>query len=118
MTTTGPDGWTLAIQPKVGYALMLNDVLGFWFRGGLGYVRDSTTDAGGGKQATNLWLLSADALLVVSPFQHFAFYVGPQANLSLTGSQVITGGNGAEQSWSSSFRSIGVGTGLIGYFDL
>jgi len=62
--------------------------------------------------------LTLDALFVVSPFPHFGFYAGPQANLSFAGTHSRTQGNGVELSWGASFRSLGLGLGLIGYVDL
>ena len=55
-STTGTTGGTTVTRdmdssigfvflPKVGYALMINNMLGFWFRGGPGYWVRSTSDA-------------------------------------------------------------------------
>ena len=118
------DAASFLFMPKVGYALMLTNTLGFWFRGGLGFFRLGISDGADSrnKQSFTYWLLSADALFVVSPVQHFGFYVGPQADLSFTGSHSVTrvlgGGVVSEVSANSSFRDIGIGTGLIGYFGL
>jgi hypothetical protein len=108
------------LVPKVGYALMFNDVIGFWFRGGVGYFRIGTSDPSDPpvKDSWSFLLVSLDALFVVSPVQHFGFYVGPQADLSFTGTHAHTAGNGIEISQSASHRSIGLGLGLIGYFGL
>jgi hypothetical protein len=111
---------TFVLVPKVGYALMLGNVVGFWFRGGPGFFRVGTTDPTDTRvrSADTFWLLSLDAFLVVSPVQHFAFYAGPQADLSFTGSHSETNPMGIETSWSASYRSLGLGLGLIGYLDL
>ena len=79
---------TFVFVPKVGYALMFNDVIGFWFRGGPGFFRVGTTDATDTRirDSDTFWLLSLDAFFVVSPVQHVGFYVGPQADISFTGS--------------------------------
>jgi hypothetical protein len=98
---------------------MLNNMLGFWFRGGLGFAHVGESGPGNStKLGHTFWLLSLDALFVASPFPHLGFYGGPQANLSFAGSFSVTNQAGTETSVSSSFRSIGVGFGLFGYFDL
>ena len=111
---------TFVFVPKVGYALMFNNIIGFWFRGGLGFFRIGTTDATNSmiKDSNTYWMLSLDAFFVVSPVQHFGFYVGPQADLSFAGSHSTTEGNGITTSQSASYRSLGLGLGLIGYVDL
>jgi hypothetical protein len=111
---------TFVFVPKVGYALMLNNVLGFWFRGGLGYFRIGTTTPTDPRvrDAETFWLLSLDALFVASPVQNLAFYAGPQADVSFSGSHSHTDDTGLETSRSASYRSIGLGLGLIGYFGL
>jgi hypothetical protein len=111
---------TFIFMPKVGYVLMLNDVLGFWFRGGPSFVRVGSSDGTDSriKESVSFWLLSVDALFVVSPVQHFAFYVGPQGDISFAGSRSQTNVMGVTVSNNMSFRGIGIGTGLIGYFGL
>jgi hypothetical protein len=122
-TNPKPDSATFVFMPKVGYALMLTNTLGFWFRGGIGFVRIGVSDPVDSRQKESIsyWVLSADALFVVAPVQHFGFYVGPQADISFTGSHSITrvmGNVVVEGSQNRSFRDVLIGTGLIGYFDL
>jgi hypothetical protein len=124
VTVSKPDAATFVFAPKVGYALMFTNSLGFWFRGGITFLRVGASSAvdSRDKESVSYWMLSADALFVVAPVQHFGFYVGPQADISLGGSHSATNvqGNGIviEGSQNRSFRDILVGTGLIGYFDL
>jgi hypothetical protein len=113
LTTNLPDESSFLVLPQVGYAFMFGQVVGFWLRGGIGYFHQGSTNA-----SDSYWLLSGNGDLVVSPFQHFAFYVGPQFDLSFTGSQTNTGPNGVQQSTDASFRDFGLGVGLIGYVDL
>jgi hypothetical protein len=126
-TQTGPVGQAIvtrdlrdessfAFLPKVGYALMFSQVVGFWFRGGPGYFHDGSSQ--NGEQSHSYWLLSGDALFVVSPFQHFAFYVGPGFDFSFSGTRTETNQMGVKTSWGASYRDFGVGLGLIGYVDL
>jgi hypothetical protein len=119
VTNDTPNVSTFTFLPKVGYALMFRDKVGFWFRGGLGVFRVETSEANSPrKDSDTWWLLSLDALLVVSPVPNFGFYVGPQADISFSGTHSNTDNRGIETSWGSSYRDIGLGAGLVGYFDL
>jgi hypothetical protein len=109
------DESSFVFNPKVGYALMFGQVVGLWLRGGLGFFHGGSSDPN--NHTHTYWYLSGDADLVVSPFQHFAFYAGPQFDLSFAGNRTDYGPP-ANQSWSNSFRDFGVGFGLIGYVGL
>jgi len=119
VTRDTEDSSTFNLQFKVGYALMFNDIIGFWFRAGPGVFRIGTQEPGSAaKDSDTYWLLSLDALLVVSPFRNFGFYVGPQGDISFAGSHSHTAANGVTTSYGASYRDIGVGLGLIGYVNL
>ena len=119
VTTDQADESTFLFVPKVGYVLAFNDVIGFWFRGGIGFARVAASGAGNtGSISNTFWLFSADALFTVTPFAHFGFYVGPQANLSFAGSRSVTAPSGVETSFSASFRSLALSTGVFVYFGL
>jgi hypothetical protein len=110
---------SFVILPKVGYALMLSDVLGFWFRGGLGFASDTTHPGfDGAHDSTSFWLFSADALFVVTPLPHFGFYVGPTTDLSFSGTYSTTNPQGLTASYTASYQRFAIDTGLIGYFGL
>jgi hypothetical protein len=107
------------LLPKVGYYLALNNMLGFWFRGGPGFARSGTSDPNDPSgDAWSFWFLSLDALFVVTPASYISFYVGPQGNLSFSGSYSNTNNNGATTSWDASYRSFSIDAGIGGYFDL
>jgi hypothetical protein len=123
-TNDGPSVFGFMLLPKVGYALMFNDMLGFWFRGGPGFVRASSSVDGNANNNNNdvsnaqsFWILSLDALFVVTPVHDFGFYLGPQGNLSFAGSYSSTRA-GVTTSVDASFRSFSIDAGLFGYFDL
>jgi hypothetical protein len=118
LTVDQRDESTFVFVPKVGYVLSLNERLGFWFRGGIGFARVGSSGNNPSSMSDTFGLISLDALFVVTPFQHFGFYVGPQGNLSFGGSHSQTAANGVETSFSSSYRSFSIGTGLFGYIDL
>jgi hypothetical protein len=123
VTVSRGDASTFVFMPKVGYSLMLGDTMGFWFRGGPGFFHYGENGADTRfKDGITFWLLSLEALFVVTPVQHLGFFVGPQADISFAGSHTVTtggpGGAIVEGSQSISYRAIGIGAGLMGYFDL
>jgi hypothetical protein len=114
---------TFIFMPRFGYALMLTQALGFYFRGGIGLYRVGESNAVDSrlKDSVTFWLIGLDALFVVTPVQHFGFFVGPQADISFAGSHSATdvrAGVVVEGSQNVSYRDIGIGAGLLGYFDL
>ena len=50
---------------------------------------------------------------MVSPFRNFAFYVGPNGDISFTGSRTEKLNN-ISTSWDGSYRRIGIDLGLLG----
>jgi hypothetical protein len=119
ITTDSNSMFAFMFLPKVGYALMFNNTIGFWFRGGPGFMRAGTTNPGDddAESASSHWFLSVDALFVVTPVQYFGFYVGPQANLSFAGTLSSTDNN-TTVSWDANYRSFSIDGGFLGYFDL
>ncbi len=114
---------TFIFVPRFGYSMMLTNALGFWFRGGHGMYRVGASNPNDSRQKESFtfWLVALDALFVVTPAQHFGFYVGPQADISFAGSHSVSrvqNGVVVEGSQNVSFRDIGLGAGLLGYFDL
>lgn len=119
-TTTDDESWFgFVFLPKVGYALMLNNMLGFWFRGGPGIITRSSSgpEDNSPTSSATYWFLSLDANFVVTPVQYIGFYAGPQFNLSFAGS-VSTERMGTTLSQDASFRTFSLDAGLFGYFDL
>jgi hypothetical protein len=107
------------ILPKAGYSLVLSPIMAFWFRGGLGFARQGTSDPNDSSGSSiTAWFLSADALFVVTPVHAFGFYVGPQGNLSFAGSASNTNNAGATTSVDASFQSFSIDVGVLGNFNL
>jgi hypothetical protein len=115
----GGSQFAFMFLPKVGYALMLNNLLGFWFRGGPGLMLANSTSAANSNNtdSASFWFLSVDALFVITPAQYIGFYAGPQANLSFAGSVSETTNN-TTVSQDASYRSFSIDAGIFGYFDL
>ena len=121
-TTDRAPVFRFVVVPKVGYALMFTNVLGFWFRAGPGLHTTSTgdnnpNDNNDQSSSTTFWFLSLDALFVVAPTPNFGFYVGPQGNFSFAGSQ-SSKSNATTVSYDANFRSFSIDAGLYGAFDL
>jgi hypothetical protein len=119
VTNDRDSAFAFMLLPKVGYALMINNMIGFWFRGGPGFMRASTTSARDSNDGTaaSYGLISLDALFVVTPVQYFGFYAGPQGIFSFTGS-VSSTSNSTTVSWDASYRAFTIDAGVFGYFDL
>jgi len=117
-------GSTFIFEPKVGYALMLSDMLGFWFRGGPSVAVDTEyPDPGDSVREDKFtyWLFSADVLFTIMPVDHFGFYVGPGLDISFTGTYTRTDRAGpanapVSRSFDSSYRRFKLGAGMIAYF--
>jgi hypothetical protein len=118
-TTDFPSQFGFIFLPKAGYALMINNMLGFWFRGGPGFISSSSSGPNDNSPSTSrtYWFLSLDANFVVTPVQYIGFYAGPQFNLSFAGSE-SSERMGTTVSIDSSFRTFSLDAGLFGYFDL
>jgi hypothetical protein len=87
---TETDTHLFGIAPRVGYAYMFSPTFGIWPRAGFSYVNLSTEskneviDAGDGsvdvtdtETKQSMFSLTLEGLFVFSPFEHFAFGVGP-----------------------------------------
>jgi hypothetical protein len=109
------------VRPKVGYALMVSEMVGFWFRAGPGIQRavtHPTWDPNYEVRETH-WLLGLDALVAVLPVAHFGAFLGPTADFSLAGSHGETGNR--NDTWinydrKASYRRLGGTLGLLGTF--
>jgi hypothetical protein len=121
-TTHKGNEWTLMFQPKAGYALMVSDVVGFWFRVGPGIMHNSAHPIMWDRShevRETLWLVGLDALVAVMPVPHFGLMLGPTADFSFAGSHGETyWDNGARVDYdhSASYWRLGGTFGLIGAF--
>jgi len=112
------------IAPRVGYVVRMGDLLSFWPRAGVEYHNVGTSSVNGSASSTITQLsVEAEALFVISPWNHFGFTVGPTADLPITGksTQTSTGtGVGGTTTVSTSVDSamlqIGISAGMLGHF--
>ena len=132
-STTTPAGVTTSvgqakvtywgIAPRIGYIFPLNDKLFFWPRAGIEYHNVSSSDVGNGSGSITQFALEAEALLVISPWRHFGFTVGPTADIPITGKQTITTtatSTGTTVVTSNQVNSamlqVGISAGMLGHF--
>jgi len=106
------------IAPRVGYAYMFTDMLGIWPRGGITYLTGSSKNNNGDETASlNRFAFSLDAPLVISPFPHMGFVVGPALDIGLAGSNKTHNPNtGVTTSIDASSLNIALNAGLFVYF--
>jgi hypothetical protein len=110
------------IAPRVGYIIPLGEKLFFWPRAGVEYHNVSTSDVGYGSGSTTQFAIEAEALLVISPWNHFGFTVGPTLDVPVSGEQTTTSPpvNGGTTSIStrvdSAMFQVGLSAGMLGHF--
>lgn len=94
-------------SPRVGYAVMFNEIFGIWPRGGIGYhsakVEDAFSDSG--------FSLGLEAMFVIAPVRHFGFLIGPTFDIDLTGTHDPEQGSDVDRT----YRSFGLQVGLFGW---
>jgi hypothetical protein len=104
------------IAPRVGYIIPLSDKLSFWPRAGVEFNEVSSSD---GSLSVTQFAVDLEAMLVISPWNHFGFTVGPTADIPITGKQTLTaaaGGGGGSTSVDSSMLQVGLSAGMLGHF--
>jgi hypothetical protein len=76
------------LHPRVGYAAAFNDTVAIWPRAGITYYRqqaEEKEDSFEWKDTVNATALSLEFLVAISPVNHFAFLIGPYADIGLAG---------------------------------
>jgi hypothetical protein len=113
-----PNTSGFAFAPRVGYALMFTDMIGFWPRGGLTYWQGKSETVGTNKTTTTIsgFDVNIEVPFVISPTPHFAFTVGPLLDLGLSGSyKQESGGQTLSPEPSIKHTNIGLVAGILGY---
>ncbi len=101
------------IAPRVGYVIPMSDKLSFWPRAGVEYNNVSSSD---GSLSVTQFAVDLEAMLVISPWNHFGFTVGPTADIPITGKQTLSAGGGGSTSVDSSMLQVGLTAGMLGHF--
>jgi hypothetical protein len=109
------------IAPRVGYIFPINHMLSAWPRVGVEYQNVSFSSVNGSpSQAQSQFSLNAEAMLVISPWNHFGFMVGPTVDIPITGKRDVQSTNGAGSSTTVSVDSalfqVGLSAGMLGHF--
>ncbi len=111
-------GWDnyFLFAPRVGGAFMFNDWAGIWPRGGIHYY------SVGDGEGDHFWqlALNLEAAVVLSPWQNFAFTVGPAFDIGMLGEyEWDPPGPDNEDSFDVHVHSFGIlSVGIMGYFNL
>jgi hypothetical protein len=102
------------IAPRVGYIIPMGDKVSLWPRAGIEYNSVSASD---GSLSVTAFAVDLEAMLVISPWNHFGFTIGPTADIPITGKQTVTSGSGTSSSQvDSSMLQIGLSAGMLGHF--
>lgn len=125
--TPGTSGWI--VSPRVGYAVMLNDNIGFWGRAGFTYInftltqQQPQTDPTTGTTRTvvtttegSLPALALEPLFLFSPVDHFGIVMGPFLDLALGGSVSFESTGQPKVDQEEKQTSYGVTLGIAGWF--
>jgi opacity protein-like surface antigen len=112
------------IAPRIGYVVPLGDALSLWPRAGVEYHNVSSSSVNGDvSPSVTQFSLEAEVMLVVSPWNHFGFTVGPTIDVPVSGkstSAAATGtgttGTAVATSFDSAMFQIGFSAGMLGHF--
>jgi hypothetical protein len=123
-TTQQPKVTYWGVAPRVGYIIPLGDKIYLWPRLGVEYHNVSTSDVGNGSGSITQFAFLAEAMVVISPWDHFGFQVGPTADIPISGTQTSTsaptgmGGTTTTTTTteSSAMLQIGISAGVLGHF--
>ena len=107
--------WGLA--PRVGYIAPLGDTLSLWPRAGIEYHNVNASSV------ITQFSIEAEVMLVISPWNHLGFTVGPTVDVPVTGksssaSATGTGTTGPATAthFDSAMFQIGFSAGMLGHF--
>jgi len=114
----------LSLNLRGGYGLMFSELLGLWGRGGVNYTSfTQELDSVDGDDSdrieldATLFALALDAQLILSPFDHLAFTVGPQLDIPLSGSVDVSNTELATTiDGDLSILTFGVSAGMLVWF--
>lgn len=111
------------VAPRVGYAFPLGDKLAIWPRAGVEYYDVTTSNVGNGSGSVTQFAVDLEAMLVVFPWNHVGFTVGPTIDIPVTGEQTTTSTTttGATtttttQRVDSAMFQVGLSAGMLAHF--
>ena len=109
------------VAPRVGYIFPIGHMLSAWPRIGVGYQNVGFSSVNGSASPSqSQFSLSAEAMLVISPWNHFGFMVGPTIDVPLSGKSSVESTNAAGATTTTSVDSalfqVGISAGMLGHF--
>ncbi len=120
------------VGTRVGYAAMFTPQVGLWPRGGVTYTKATVTTkdysaTNIGEQTdedeieSSLTHVTLEGMLVVTPFDHVAFVVGPVLEIPLSGEQKVTDkdfnpSSQTQTDYDTTEKTYGAAVGLLAYF--
>jgi hypothetical protein len=123
VSTDTPKATYWGIAPRIGYIFPMSDKLSFWPRVGVEYNNVGLSNVGQGSQSITQFAFVAEALLVVSPWNHFGFTVGPTLDAPITGEQTTTNSTTTgtvttttSTRFDSAMWQVGISAGMLGHF--
>jgi opacity protein-like surface antigen len=123
-STNTPKATYWGIAPRVGYIIPMGDKLSLWPRAGIEYHNVSySSDVGSASSSVNQFAIEAEAMFVISPWNHFGFMVGPTLDAPISGEQtsVVSTTTGTTTTTSevrvdSKMWQVGLSAGMLGHF--
>jgi opacity protein-like surface antigen len=122
-STDTPKATYWGIAPRIGYVFRMGDMLSLWPRVGIEYNNVSYSDVGAGSQSVTQLAFDGEAMLVVSPWNHFGFMIGPTLDAPISGEQTtVVTTTTATTSVTSTVRDdskmwqVGLSAGMLGHF--
>jgi hypothetical protein len=100
------------IAPRVGYALMFTDSIGFWPRGGFTYFHETLSPNGSPDISIHYISLGLDVPFIFALTNGFAITVGPVLDIAVDGSAKQDGSN---VDVTQKYTSFGLTAGLMGW---
>ena len=112
------------VAPRIGYVVPLGRMLSLWPRAGVEYHNVSSSSVNGSvSPSVTQFSVEAEAMLVISPWNHFGFTVGPTLDVPISGKSTSpsatgtgTTGTATPTSIDSAMFQLGVSAGMLGHF--
>jgi hypothetical protein len=125
-TEDTPKVTSVAVNPRIGYAAAFNDIVAIWPRAGVTFMNSVTKSEDSYypygtveyKTTVNATAVTIEALLALSPVNHFAILIGPFADIGVAGKykyEESGGGYTAESEADLTITSFGLTVGITGF---
>ncbi len=121
-SSDGPTNSTFVISPRVGYAVAFDETFSLWPRAGITYLssKSEVTTGGttGGTSTTTFsgMALTVEAMVGISPIEHFAILAGPYVDYGLSGTVKNEPATGPSTETDAKVTSYGLTVGILGYY--